>query len=697
MAQNESTPLLPRILFSMKKNCKSLLKDINIQRRAQLTPRKALLYNSVRVYKHQNLILKKRYSDAKQRIKIADKYVNSKANSLNGLNQFTQNFIESQMRMQPQKPRGRRFTIDDKVFALSLFKQSGKAYSTLSKVFALPSRKSITDLLKKVPFETGINKKIFEHLKGSVKKLKNELDRFCTVIFDEVSITFPSLQFNESNGKVIGFEDLGQSDRSTKFADKALVFMVRGIRKKFKQPVAFYLTTSNMNGLKLAKIIKEVIEAVQSTGLTVISTVCDQAPTNVAALNRLRQETNTKYMKKEKENRLFGFEINDKEIIPLFDVPHLLKGLRNNLITKDLNFIYDNSQKKASWKNIIQFYEFDKDQSTEGDRLVPKLTDAHVYEEKMKKMKVSHAAQVFSQRVGAIMKRIAVMSNNCTPSELITKYYRILTDLLFVNSIVYLNCFYFFVGIDREAADTGQMCLFVDNLFDSANGNVIKPTPGKDLRSAVTLTSPHWVFWSKALDILRSMKYETTKKIPSNANWITTIQGLQLICKRLLKAGFKYILLRNFNQDPIENFFGSIRSHGLRNINPTPANFISSFKSLVINNFTSTHSVGANCEDDDSDGILDNLKDFLFNEIPLNEENEYEENCTAQHDALTTFPTLEQTGSLINSGSRAYVSGWIIKKIKKITKNCTVCISKLSRPKNPKGTFHYSGSPIHRL
>lgn len=285
------------------------------------------------------------------------------------------------------------------------------------------------------------------------------------------------------------------------------------------------------------------------------------------------------------------------------------------------------------------------------------------------------------------MKRIAVMSNNCTPCELITKYYRILTDLFFVNFIVYLNCFYFFIGIDREAADTGQLCLFVDNLFDSANGNVIKPTPGKDLRSAVTLTSPHWVFWSKALDVLRSMKYETTKKIPSIANWITTIQGLQLICKRLLKAGFKYILLRNFNQDPIENFFGSIRSHGLRNINPTPANFISSFKSLVINNFTSTHSVGANCEADDSDGILDNLKDFLFNEIPLNEENEDEENCSAQHGALTTFPTLEQTGSLINSGSRSYVSGWIIKKIKKITKNCTVCISKLSTPKILKEHF----------
>jgi len=84
----------------------------------------------------------------------------------------------------------------------------------------------------------------------------------------------------------------------------------------------------------------------------------------------------------------------------------------------------------------------------------------------------------------------------------------------------------------------------------------------------------------------------------------------------------------------------------------------------VINNFTSTHSVGANCEDDDSDGILDNLKDFLFNEIPSNEENEDTENCSTQHDPLTT---LEHTGSLINSGKRACISGWIIKKIKKLS------------------------------
>jgi len=79
----------------------------------------------------------------------------------------------------------------------SLFKQSGKAYRTLSKVFALPSKKSIMDLLKKIPFESGINNIIFEHLKTTMRKLNNKLDRYCSVIFDEVSIS-ASLQFIES-------------------------------------------------------------------------------------------------------------------------------------------------------------------------------------------------------------------------------------------------------------------------------------------------------------------------------------------------------------------------------------------------------------------------------------------------------------------------------------------------------------------
>ena len=79
------------------------------------------------------------------------------------------------------------------------------------------------------------------------------------------------------------------------------------------------------------------------------------------------------------------------------------------------------------------------------------------------------------------------------------------------------------------------------------------------------------------------------------------------LCQQILDSGFAFVLLQNCNQDPNENFFGSIRSHGVRNIKPTPAIFISSFKALLINNFKSNYSVGSNCENYDCDGALDSL------------------------------------------------------------------------------------------
>lgn len=46
-----------------------------------------------------------------------------------------------------------------------------------------------------------------------------------------------------------------------------------------------------------------------------------------------------------------------------------------------------------------------------------------------------------------------------------------------------------------------------------------------------------------------------------------------------------------------ENFFGCIRSHGVRNTNPNILSFVNSFKSLIINNYLSTLTSG-NCEND---------------------------------------------------------------------------------------------------
>lgn len=60
------------------------------------------------------------------------------------------NFIARQAHLCRNKPRGRRYTLDDKIFAVALFKQSGKAYRFLSKVFCLPSKRTLLRLLNKI-------------------------------------------------------------------------------------------------------------------------------------------------------------------------------------------------------------------------------------------------------------------------------------------------------------------------------------------------------------------------------------------------------------------------------------------------------------------------------------------------------------------------------------------------------------------
>lgn len=73
---------------------------------------------------------------------------------------------------------------------------------------------------------------------------------------------------------------------------------------------------------------------------------------------------------------------------------------------------------------------------------------------------------------------------------------------------------------------------------------------------------------------------------------------LQQTDKLINDYNIKSFWCRHLNQDPLENFFGSIRSHGFRNISPSCAAFEAVFASLLVTNLSSNYSSGANCEND---------------------------------------------------------------------------------------------------
>lgn len=204
----------------------------------------------------------------KERLKLAEKHSFSREFLQTQVNDITYKFILSQISQQKVKSKGRRFSLDDKLLALSLWKQSPRGYRLLQKIFALPSRRTLSNVLRKIPLDTGINEVLFCSLKASCQNL-DEKDRCCCIVFDEMSIQ-PNLFFNEASDFVEGFQDMGADERAAIFADKVLVFMARGISKKWKQPLAYYFSEGSMKADFLMNRLKIIVRKVRECGLKVI-------------------------------------------------------------------------------------------------------------------------------------------------------------------------------------------------------------------------------------------------------------------------------------------------------------------------------------------------------------------------------------------------------------------------------------------
>lgn len=116
-------------------------------------------------------------------------------------------FTQLQIRETHNKAKGRRFTMEEKLLSLSLYKHSKKSYRLLSKLFTLPSRKTLSSLLSKIPIKTGLDETFLKVLGENVKHLKKK-DKFCVILFDEVSLE-AQLHYNHNVGNIMGFEDNG--------------------------------------------------------------------------------------------------------------------------------------------------------------------------------------------------------------------------------------------------------------------------------------------------------------------------------------------------------------------------------------------------------------------------------------------------------------------------------------------------------
>lgn len=523
------------------------------------------------------------------------------------------------------------WTNTDKALALAIYKRGPRAYRFLKEYLKMPSKTTLQNILKNIPLKTGINQDMFLKLKKRVEKF-NPSDRVCSVTFDEIALS-TGFTYAKNVDEVIGYVDLGSLGKRNEPANHALVFMVQGIRKSWKQPVAYYFTKDTVQSQHLRILLKDVITALQSVGLNIIATICDQGPTNVSCIKQLISES-----RNETEDPIFY--INGQKIIAIHDPPHLLKLTRNALFKYNIRY---ETKKVAKMEHIINCYRLDQQKRFQCMRKIRpyyfKLDSCNAL-----KMKVSIAAKTLSNTVAATLE--AMISNN---SQV----------------------------LPAEAIHTAEFVHDADQLFDSFNGRSIRPDNAKILRCAVSSKSKHICFWNDMLRKVSTWQFEETNStrtrlaLPFKNGWIQTIRGVKEIWRSCKAKGFKYLRTRSLNQDALENLFASIRQCGAANTNPTCYQFISALKTSIINNLTSFHSYGANCEKDGF-GLLDNMQDFLDVPSTSNAENIIGSNEVFDLNITHCISNLQDSN--FDTQATSYVCGYFVKMI---GTNCDKCKASL--------------------
>lgn len=144
----------------------------------------------------------------------------------------------------------------------------------------------------------------------------------------------------------------------------------------------------------------------------------------------------------------FKFTKNDK-ISFIYDPPHLLKSLRNNLLK--YNLLYKNREIK--WKYICDAIESENPLKL---KLLPKLTSRHIkLDNPSDRMKVKFATQFFSHSVHTAMVVLQALNE-----------------------------------IDAYSKYTAEFVEDIDKLFDCVNSSSLNKH-GYKLRYAMSESSPH--------------------------------------------------------------------------------------------------------------------------------------------------------------------------------------------------------------
>ena len=491
----------------------------------------------------------------------------------------------------------------------------------ISKLFCLPSKSALLKWVRRLHNKPGFTQSAIDAIETKVKTL-NAIGRLCIISFDEMSLK--SNVFYQSNtDELIGLEDLGDGSKTDCLATSAIVFMARGLVENWKQPLAYYLVNESCDSKKVKEKLENVINKVETIGLEVVAVISDIG----SNFQKLIKE-----MGITPENPWFIH--NGKKIYYLYDPPHIIKAVRNNLINYDFHF----DGKVASWSDIKALYTID---SKNQYRCCHKLTNQHIFPNGFQRMKVKYAAQVLSHTVSAAM--LMAVSGGLLPAS---------------------------------AAGTAELVAKFDQIFDCLNSSSFKSH--KAHNRPITKDSEHCVWLKEMCSFTKKIKVinpATGKYVTSTLKCLKalemTLNGTLMLWNSIQSShpSIRFLCTRRLNQDPLENFFGCIRQQGGNSDNPTPVQFTRAFRKLFFDNFLSP-STGNCIEDLDSILVGSAVSAKKNDEACLNAEESNVAEAFIIDESDYRVRDVEE--NFMSTNALTYVAGYLLKKCLQ-NHQCQVC------------------------
>lgn len=513
---------------------------------------------------------------------------------------------------------------EEKRAALCIFFKSPTTYRfLLSNGFILPSTSTLGIYIRNFKLKPGFNKKVFENLKQKAGTMEDK-DKKCILLFDEMDIK-ENVEFCKKTGRILGFEDLGEFGCRPVPAKRVLVLMLRGIYSEWKLPLCYYFSSTGAKAEELQNIVSTNLEQLKRCDLKVVGIVCDQSTTNQKCFRLLNVSADRPYFYHESE-----------KYYAIFDVPHLLKSVRNNLLQND--FIINSLDLDfISWRYIKDIYALDR--SSGSARALVKLTNKHIYPNNFQKMSVRLASQIFSNSVSAAM--LTAIECNQLPVQ---------------------------------ALPTANFIRLINNLFDALNCKYPYsskpcnlPLCDENLQVVSALKEGTELFkkLKKCTGDGSEVKYSV---VPCFTGMLQSINAILMLHADYKTKELPYILTGRLNQDPLENLFSTFRQRGGYNRNPTCRTFSGLFKSHIVSNLMKPPE-NTNCEPDEDWDI--------FNKDPVPYTSQEDKRDSDDSQSLSTSVSEESTNSEnqatgLEDCSVVYFAGYLAKKL--IEKyNCQLC------------------------